>query len=104
MKMEPATLNDVYDCLRYREWKSGGQIVDELKEAGKDLGSIQHAIYPHLRSWEREGLVESRWVRREETLVASNIPRKVYRRISTGIPKELERAGGLEGLLPALAK
>jgi len=59
--MKKATLQDLYDTLSYRDWKTGLQMIQELKDSGKKVSGYFNANkYIYLAQWEDEGLIRSR--------------------------------------------
>lgn len=98
--MTKATAQDLYDTLSYKVWKSGLEMIQELKDSGKKVSGYFNANkYIYLSEWEMEGLIRSREraLSEERLRIRRRIPQREYLRISTGIPVKLqERMGGLE--------
>ncbi len=98
--MRKATLQDLYDTLSYRDWKTKPEMIAELGQKGLNVsGYFAANARSYLQEWEREKLISSREreISAERLHMRRGIPLSEYRRISTGIPEKLqERAGGLE--------
>lgn len=98
--MKKATVQDLYDTLSYQVWKSGREMIRELRESGLGVSGYFNATkYEHLAEWEEKGLIRSRerLLTERQLQIRAGIPKREYLRISTGIPVKLqERLGGLE--------
>jgi hypothetical protein len=85
--MAIATFMDLYEALGLSEYKTGLELLADIKEQGKRTGHLRGIMYVRLSRWEDEGFVESR-VRASES-VGVDIPQHEYKRVSAGYPREL---------------
>ncbi|MBI4151428.1 hypothetical protein HY496_00530 [Candidatus Woesearchaeota archaeon] len=95
-----ATPLDLYDAVSFHVWKTGLELVRELKEGGYTVWYIQETLYVHLGQWVEQELIASRYRILMGEKVDQRLPQKEYLKISSGMPRKMfELSNGLEDLV-----